>query len=231
MHLIAPDILAEARGLSVGVLVTGIAIGLLLWLFGWRWHRFWTVVAVTVAGGLYGLSTGQASGGHVLAFGLLLAVSAGLLALELARLFAFAAGGTAAWLSAGALFPNSQDLGVFFLAGGLAGILLYRLWTMALTSFLGTLLSGHSGLVLVATLTEFDAPTWAGNNSVALSVAVGLISLLGLAAQGAQVRRYNHKEEEERLRRDRKRRRDPIGGDQLPSDLEKLRSAFRRPRH
>ena len=230
MHLIAPDILAEARGLSVGVLATGAAIGLLLWLFGWRWHRFWTVVAVTVAGGLYGLATGHAGGGHVLAMGLLLAVSAGLLALELARLFAFAAGGTAVWLAAAALFPNAHELGVFFLAGGLAGILFYRLWTMALTSFVGTLLAGHAGLVLVATLTPFDAIEWAGHNAIGLSVAVGLVSLLGLAAQGAQVRRYYVREEEERWRRYRKRRRDPIANGHLPPDLEKLRNAFRRPR-
>jgi hypothetical protein len=231
MHLIAPDILAEARGLSVGVLVTGVAVGVALWLFGWRWHRFWTVVAVTVAGGLYGLSTGQAAGGHVLALGLLLAVSAGLLALELARLFAFAAGGTVVWLAAGALFPNAQELGVFVLAGGLAGVLFYRLWTMALTSFLGTLLAGHAGMVLAATLTDFDAPGFASRNPVPLSVAVGLISLLGLAAQGAQARIRNHREEEaERLRRDRKRRRDPAAGERLPPDLQALREAFRRPR-
>jgi hypothetical protein len=232
MHLIAPDILAEARGLSVGVLVTGIVFGLALWLFGWRWHRFWTVVAVTVAGGLYGLSTGQAAGGHVLALGLLLAVSAGLLALELARLFAFAAGGTAVWLAAGALFPNTHELGVFFLAGGLAGVLFYRLWTMALTSFLGTLLIVHSVLVLAATLTEFDAPAFANRNSVPLSVAVGLVSLLGLAAQGAQVRMRNNREiEEDRVRKDRKRRRDPDAGERLPPDLQALREAFRRPDH
>ena len=229
MHLIAPDILAEAHGLSVGVLATAVALGLFLWLFGWRWHRFWTVVAVTVAGGLYGLSTGQTGGGHVLALGLLLAVSAGLLALELARLFAFAAGGTAAWLAAGALFPTAQELGVFFLAGGLAGVLLYRLWTMALTSFVGTLVAGHAGLVLIATLTDLDTIGWAGRNPIALSVAVGLVSLLGLAAQGAQVRRHHHRNEEEQPRRFRKRRRDPIASGHLPPDLNALREAFRRP--
>jgi hypothetical protein len=101
---------------------------------------------------------------------------------------------------------------------------------MALTSFLGTLLAGHAALVLAATLTDFDAPGWAGNNSVALSIAVGLVSLLGLAAQGAQARRYNHREVEEQLRRGRKRRRDPITSERLPPDLEKLRNAFRRPR-
>jgi hypothetical protein len=229
MHLIAPDILAEARGLSVGVLVTGIVLGLLLWLFGWRWHRFWTVVAVTVAGGLYGLATGQTGSGHMLALGLLLAVSAGLLALELARLFAFAAGGTAVWLAAGALFPSAQELGVFFLAGGLAGILFYRLWTMALTSFVGTLVAGHAGLVLIATHTEFDAIEWAGRNPTGLSVAVGLVSLLGLAVQGAQVRRTHVREEKEQKRRERKKRRDPIDNGHLPPDLERLKEAFERP--
>jgi hypothetical protein len=229
MHLIAPDILTEARGLSVGVLATGIALGLLLWLFGWRWHRFWTVVAVTVSGGLYGLATGQAGGGHVLALGLLLAVSAGLLALELARLFAFVAGGTAVWCAAGALFPTAQETGVFFLAGGLAGILFYRLWTMALTSFVGTLLAGHAGLVLIATLTELDSIGWAERNPVGLSVGVGLVSLLGLAAQGAQVRRSNIREAAEVSRRQRKRRRDPIASDHLPPDLQKLKDAFCEP--
>jgi hypothetical protein len=158
----------------------------------------------------------------------LLAVSAGLLALELARLFAFAAGGTAIWLAAGALFPTAQELGVFFLAGGLAGVLFYRLWTMALTSFVGTLVAGHAGLVLVATLTKFDTVEWAGHNPIGLSVAVGLVSLLGLAAQGAQVRRHYYHDEQER-RRFRKRRRDPIATGHLPPDLHALREAFRRP--
>ena len=170
--------------------MTGLVVGLLLWLFGWRWHRFWTVVAVTVAGGLYGLSTGQATGaGTSSPSACLLAISAGLLALELARLFAFVAGGTAAWLVAGAFFPNGQELGVFFLVGGLAGILLYRLWTMALDQFrrhAGRRACGaHPGRYAV----RFDAVGWAGRNPVALSIGVGLISLLGLAVQGAQVRR------------------------------------------
>jgi hypothetical protein len=227
MHMIAPDVLAEARGLSAGVCGAGIGLGLLLWLFGWRWHRFWTVAGVTVAGGLYGLSTGQATGGHVLALGLLLAVAAGLLALELARLFAFVAGGTAVWLGAGALLPNAQELGVFFLAGGLAGILFYRLWMMALTSFLGTLLAGHAGLVLTDTLTAFDAPGWSGRNPMALSVAVGLVSALGLAAQGAQLRWWADADRW-RPRRERKRRA-PAAGDELSAGEKALRELFQKP--
>lgn len=238
MYLIAPDILAEARGLSAGVSGTGVALGLLLWLFGWRWHRFWTVLGVTVAGGLYGLSAGQAGGGHIIAMGLLLAVSAGLLALELARLFAFGAGGTAAWLAAGALFPDAQGLGVFFLVGGLAGILFYRLWTMTFTSFLGTMLAGHAGLVLLETLTRFDAADWAGRNPVGLGIAVGLLTALGLAAQGAQVRwtssrekkkgKESDKAEKSKGRKAAKGEPEPDEVDGLPPDVQALRDLFRK---
>lgn len=236
MYLIAPDLLAEARGLSAGVSGTGVALGLLLWLFGWRWHRFWTVLGVTVAGGLYGLSAGQAGGGHIIAMGLLLAVSAGLLALELARLFAFAAGGTAAWLAAGALFPDGQGLGVFFLVGGLAGILFYRLWTMTFTSFLGTLLAGHAGLVLLETLTRFDAADWAGRNPTGLGIAVGLLTALGLATQGAQVRWTNSREkkkgrdaEKPKGRKEAaKEKPEPEDEDGLPPDVQALRDLFRK---
>jgi hypothetical protein len=226
MHVIAPDILAEARGLSVGASATAAALGLMLWLFGWRWHRFWTVAGVTIAGGLYGLSAGQATGGHVMALGLLLAVCAGLLALELARLFAFAAGGTAVWLAAGAVVPNPPEAVIFFLAGGLAGLLFYRLWMMALTSLLGTLVFGHAGLVLAESLAGFDTAAWAGRNGIGLSVAVGLVSLLGVAAQGAQARRSAEGEIGWRPKAGRRRR--AAGGDDLPPDLQELRDTFRR---
>jgi hypothetical protein len=227
MHLVAPDILAEARGLSVGASVTAGVLGLLLWLLGWRWHRFWTVAAVTIAGGLYGLSAGHSTGGHVIALGLLLAVCAGLLALELARLFAFAAGGTAAWLATGAVLPNTPEAGTFFLVGGLAGLVFYRLWMMVLTSFLGTLLFAHAGLVLLESLAGIDAGAWAGRNGIGLSVAVGLVSLLGVAAQGALARRRADREVGWKPKAGRRRRRG-ADGDDLPPDLQELRDTFRR---
>jgi hypothetical protein len=202
MHLIAPDILEEARGLSPAVAGTGLAIGLFLLLFGWRWHRFWTVVADTIAGGLYGLSTGQAQGGHVIILGIMVALAAGLLALELARIFAFVAGGMAVWLAAGGLFPKAQELWIAFLAGGLAGVLFYRLWTMVLTSFIGSLVAGHSGLVLAHSTSKFDSITWARQNDFALSLGVLALSVVGVLLQGAQDRwrrlREKKREEEER---------------------------------
>ena len=230
MHLISPEILDVARShFSFGVLGAGLLVGVLLWLFGWWGHRFWIVLTATVGGGILGLHVGPEYHLHPVVAGPLLAVSAGVLALSLVRVFVFAAGGLAAWMIIHALAPLWDQLLLCFLVGGLIGLLLFRFWTMALTSFVGTLVAGHAGLVLIATLTEFDAIEWAGRNPIGLSVAVGLVSLLGLATQGAQVRRTHVREEKEQKRRERKKRRDPIDNGHLPPDLERLKEAFERP--
>jgi hypothetical protein len=69
MQLLAPDILAEARGLSVVICAWGVFLGLLLWLMGWRWHRFWIVLLATSVGGVFGLSAGPVYGVQPLAPG------------------------------------------------------------------------------------------------------------------------------------------------------------------
>src|SRR5262245_64409788 len=100
MQLIAPDILAEARGLTGAISGTLCVLGFALWLFGWRWHRFWIVSGITLAAGLLGLNAGRAAGGtQIMAVGILLAVAAGMMALELAKVFAFVAGGCGAWVA------------------------------------------------------------------------------------------------------------------------------------
>src|SRR5215211_8447357 len=150
MQLIAPDILAAARGLTGAMSGTLCVLGFALWLFGWRWHRFWIVSGITLAAGLIGLNAGRAHGGtQIMAVGILLAVAAGMMALELAKVFAFVAGGCGAWLAVQWVFPQAQELWAVFLCGGLFGILLYRLWTMLLTSLIGTLLACHAGLLIL----------------------------------------------------------------------------------
>lgn len=212
MHLIAPDVLAEARGLSPFLSAAGLLLGSLLWLCGWRWHRFWVVVAVTVAGGLIGLQTGRSSGGHILAMGVLLALSAGLLALELARVFAFVAAGSAAWAAASALFPKGQELWVAFLIGGLLGVLLYRFWTMLLTSFVGVLVGWHALLCLAEPLVPFNAADFAAANATALNGAGLAFTVLGIVAQSWLERWYQRRkvrrkhEQEERIREDERER-------------------------
>ena len=183
MQFVAPDILAEARDLSTAMLGSLAALGVALWLFGWRWHRFWVVAGITLAAGLIGLNAARPAGVQVIAVGILLAVAAGMMALELAKVVAFVAGGLGAWLAVQWVLPQAQELWAAFLSGGLLGLMLYRVWTMLLTSLMGTLLTMHAAILLLAPAFSFDPVLWAGANNAALNgVAVGIV-ILGILLQ------------------------------------------------
>ncbi len=183
MQLIAPDILSDARSLSHGLLAAGLATGLLLWLLGWWGHRFWIVLIATAGAGIYGLQAGPDFGVQRLVAGLLLAVSAGVLALTLVRLFAYAAGGLAAWMIVHALAPLWNQPLLCFLIGGLVGLFLFRFWTMALTSFLGTLLLLYSSLSLADKMGNLDAVSWAEGQGMLLNWLCGLVAVAGFIIQ------------------------------------------------
>src|SRR4051794_26945070 len=106
MQLVAPDILADACGLSPGLIIAGMVLGLALWLFGWSCHRFWIVLITTVLAGVYGLYDSAIFRAQPLAAAVLLAFAGGLLALALVRLLAFFAGGMVGLLAARAVFPS-----------------------------------------------------------------------------------------------------------------------------
>jgi MFS family permease len=210
MHLIAPDILLEARGLSVAVSATGMGLGFLLWALGWWGHRFWVVLFTTVVAGIFGLFTIRAYGIQPMVAGILLAVAAGTLALALARVVAFGAGGVAAWLAVRALAPQWQEPLVTFLAGGLVGVLLFRVWMMTLTSMGGTLLMAYSSLCLVDRLGKLDPIALAERSPAMLNwICVGM-ALLGLVVQFLlerwRVRNQRWREEEKHYRMERERR-------------------------
>jgi hypothetical protein len=194
MHLFAPDILAEARGLSVTVTGTAFVLGFFVWLFGWRSHRFWIVLAMTASAGIIGLSLGPDYGTRPLLAGLLLAVAAGALALALVRVVVFAAGGLAGWVLVRSVFPAWEEPLICFLVGGLIGILLFRIWTMALTSAAGTILMAYAGLSLANSLGSLDAVGLAENQGTLLNLACGVVTLMGFIIQ---------------LLLDRRRRREP----------------------
>jgi len=185
MQLIAPDILAEARGLSAAMLGTICVLGITLWLFGWRWHRFWVVSGITLAAGLIGLNAARPAGVQVIAVGILLAVAAGMMALELAKVVAFVAGGIGAWLAVQWVLPQAQELWAVFLSGGLLGLLLYRVWTMVLTSLLGTLLAGHAAMLLLEPILKLDAVSWSAGHIPALNGVVVGVVILGILLQVA----------------------------------------------
>ncbi|WP_439632090.1 hypothetical protein [Gemmata sp.] len=189
MHLIAPDVLAEARGLTQAAAGSLCVLGVALWLFGWRWHRFWIVAGVTLGAGLFGLHAGRFVGGpQLLTVGVLLAVSAGMLALELARVVAFAVAGCAAWLGALWVFPQAQELWAVFLSGGLFGLILYRVWTMLLTSLAGAWLAGHTGLLLLEPLLPLDAVAWVAAHQAAVNGGAIASVVLGVLLQALLTR-------------------------------------------
>lgn len=180
MHLLSPAVLADAKGLSIGAAAFFLFVGTLLWGFGWRWHRFWVVFAVTLTAGVVGIGAGRSAGTQVLVVGVLLSIAIGMLALEVAKIIAFVSAGTAAWVAAQAVMPQAQELWAMFLCGGLVGIVLYRLWTMLATSLVGALLFGHAALTLADTAGWVSAGEFAEkyaallNGWVALSVALGV---------------------------------------------------------
>ena len=184
MQLIQGDILAAGNGLSPGAAGFLVFVGLLLWAVGWRWHRFWVVFGITLTAGLLGLGAGRAAGGHqVMVVGVLLAVSAGMLALELAKVISFATGGVAAWVATQTVFPQVQELWVIFLGGGLLGVVLYKLWTMLTTSLLGVLVSWHAALLIAQEVTKSDLSSWVNAHAVALNGGVVAVTILGVAVQ------------------------------------------------
>jgi hypothetical protein len=83
------------------------------------------------------------------------------------------------------VFPQAQELWAVFLCGGLFGLLLYRLWTMLLTSLIGTLFACHAGLLLGEQFFSFDAVGLVEQNVPLFNgVVVGLV-VLGVLLQSA----------------------------------------------
>jgi hypothetical protein len=182
MLLLQPDILAEAKGLSVAVSATGAVLGTALWLTGWWAHRFWIVLFTTLVAGVFALAT-PLGGVQPLVVALLLAVAAGVLALHLSRFLVFAAGGTVFWLAAHGVFPSWNEPLITFLVGGVVSYFLYRLCLMAVTSFAGTLLLGYSSLCLAEVLAKLDPAEWARQNGNWLNWACVGVALVGWLAQ------------------------------------------------
>ena len=199
MQLLAPDILEEACKLSTPIHATALVIGVLLWALGWSGHRFWIVLIVTIGGGIFGLYAGPRYGTQPWLAAALVAVAAGMLALSLVRMVAFVAGGLVALVLAGHLAPGYQERLVVFFVGGSIALLLFRLWTMVLTSAGGTFLMAYSGLCLLQHFGNVDAVALAESQGPMLNVACGVVACIGLLVQ-YMVSRRRRDEYEDRPR-------------------------------
>lgn len=183
MQLVDPDILADACGLSPPLLFSGLILGLALWLFGWRCHRFWIVLITTVLAGIYGLYEAPAFKSQPFVAAGLLALAAGVLALALVRLLAFFAGGMAGLLAAQAVMPNFDQPLIGFLVSGLVSLFLFRLSIIVLTSLSGAILISYSGLCLLNHYGIVDAIAWLGRAEALPNWICVLIALMGVTLQ------------------------------------------------
>ncbi len=183
MELVAPDILADVRLLSAVFSVTAIGAGLALWLVGWWTHRFWVVLGLTVAGGVWGLQHAAELRTSPLLAAIGVGLASGLLALTVVRLGAFFAGGFAVLTLARAWWPEFDAPLACFLAGGLVGWFLFRYWTMALTSLAGVVLMAYGSLALLDKLERLDAVAWSEQRALLLNTIVGLLALGGFVTQ------------------------------------------------
>jgi len=201
MYLLAPEILQDTRDLSPLISLGGLAVGGFLWALGGWGFRFWLVLVTTVAAGILGLYYGPDFGMQPLVAGLLLAVSAGALALSLVRLVLFLAVGFASLWLATVLAPGWKEGIACFLARGLVGGLLFRFWITVLTSFMGTLLVGYSLLSLVARFGWLDAVDFTTRQAPLLNWACAAATVLGVLVQLLLQRRPARAAEKPRSRK------------------------------
>lgn len=195
-HVISPEVLSEAKGLSVGATGFFLFVGLMLWGFGWRWHKFWTAFTITLLAGLLGLTFGRAAGLPLLAVALGVAVTCGVLAMELAKILAFLTGGVAAWLGAQVILPQAQELWAAFLFGGLIGVLLHQFWTMLATSFVGTVLVGHTLLLFLDQLGVVRDADFAQQYAAAINGWAVLSTIVGVVVQAKTAKKDPEKADE-----------------------------------
>jgi hypothetical protein len=106
-----------------------------------------------------------------------------MLALALVRMVAFVAGGVVAIIMVGQLAPGYQERLVVFLVGGAIALVLFRLWTMVLTSAAGTFLMAYSGLCLLQRFAGLDVVALSGAQAPLLNVACGVGTFVGLIVQ------------------------------------------------
>jgi hypothetical protein len=196
MSIIASDILADLCGLSLGLLIALLPVGLLLWLLGWWSHRFWIVLIATVTAGVFGLLEAGAWKVQPIVVAVLLAIAAGVLALALVRVVTFAAAGLCAVYLVHFIFPTLNQQVVCFLVGGFVGLLLFRWFFMATTSFAGSVLVTYGTLALLHYRELIDAVAWSEENGLLLSIVCGVATLVGFAFQFYVERRRQRKERE-----------------------------------
>ncbi len=184
MQVLTPDVFADVLELPAAALLIMVALGVLLSLTGWLWHRFWLTICVSLIAGLIGIRQAPAWGiAQPIVAGILMAAAAGCLALSLARVGLFLAYGLGAWYAMKRLSPELAIPAVCICIGGLFSVLFYRFCVVLLTTILGSLLLGFGGLALAQQNQWFPVKTWLLEQSLLVHAIWGGGVLLTLMLQ------------------------------------------------
>ena len=161
MQLLSPDVLTDVLELPVAALLVMVGFGAALALTGWRWHRFWLTISVSLISGVVGLRQASTWGiEQPILAGVLLAAAAGCLALSLARVGLFLAYGLVTWYAMKRLAPPYAIPAICICLGGLFSVLFYRFCVVLLTSILGTLLLAYGGMAYAQQQNWYPMLNW-----------------------------------------------------------------------
>jgi len=182
--MINGEVLQAARGMSEAMLGTWLTLGLALWLFGWRWHRFWIAcVAVFAAAAITWHWGSHWTRTPPMISAVVVALATAVIAVELARLVVFGLGGVTLLYLANQLLPDFRDVWLAFPLGGLVAVLLFRIGWILVTSLLGTWIATYALLLLIESVSTFDSVQWARNNSLPINIGMIIWILVGIICQ------------------------------------------------
>ena len=184
MQVLSPEVLADVLELPSLALITLFVLGVSLALTGWRWHRFWLTISVSLISGLVGLRQAQAWGiGQPIVAAVLLATAAGCLALSLARVGLFLAYGLATWYAVKRFAPPYAIPAICICLGGLFSVLFYRFCVVMLTSVVGSVILSYAGMAYAQQQNWFPMQTWLKEQALVAHASLAGISLLTLVTQ------------------------------------------------
>lgn len=184
MQVLSPDVLADVLDLPMAALLVIMGVGAGLALTGWRWHRFWLTISVSLICGMVGLRQAQAWGiQQPILAGVLLSAAGGCLALSLARVALFLAYGLATWYAMKRLAPPYAIPAICICLGGIFSVLFYRFCVVLLTSVTGSVLLSYAGLAYAQQQNWFPMQTWLKEQTLAAHGALAVLCVITLMLQ------------------------------------------------
>lgn len=194
MEILSPEVVTDILELPLPALLAMMGAGLLLSITGWKWHRFWLTMCVSLIAGLIGMRQSTAWGiSQPVVTGVLLAAAAGCLALSLSRVALFLAYGLTCWYAMKRMSPVYAIPAICICAGGLFSVVFYRFCVVLLTSTIGSVVLCYGAVAYVEQQKWYAALNWLKEQSLAAHAALAGVTLVALLIQLAISRKNKKK--------------------------------------